>query len=62
MKEEDENNCIHGTFESVDLHSQVRAARTYFLKKNVKFEREIVSINDDYDVVQQYEVKEIENT
>lgn len=38
------------TFETVDLHNKVRAARTYFTRKNLISEKDVQSILDDYNV------------
>ncbi|KRX04688.1 hypothetical protein PPERSA_09480 [Pseudocohnilembus persalinus] len=57
----DETPCLHATFESLDLHSQARCARTYFLTNNVKQQIDIENILDDYNAVQDYEIKEVEN-
>lgn len=46
--------CFHMTVESFDLHSKIRAARTFFLGKNCRFEHDLQIDLDDYNVPQQY--------
>lgn len=42
--------CFHMTLECCDLHTKLRTARTYFLKKNVLIEKHVVSILNDENV------------
>ncbi|KAL4468548.1 hypothetical protein ABPG74_005051 [Tetrahymena malaccensis] len=54
-------HSFHATFETFDLRTCLRAARTYFLAKGVKEERNLITINDDEGVPQAYELNIDEN-
>jgi hypothetical protein len=49
------------TIETVDLHNKVRAARTYFTRKNLVVEKDVESVLDDYNVPQEYNIFDVAN-
>lgn len=57
MKYNETFHAFHSTFETFDLRTCMRAARTYFLTRGVKEERNIITLDDDEGVPQGYQLQ-----
>ena len=50
----DEIPAFHLTVEDLDVHTKLRAARTYFMTKNVRRDKDVESILNDENVTMEY--------
>ncbi|EGR29741.1 hypothetical protein IMG5_149240 [Ichthyophthirius multifiliis] len=61
IKYNENSSSFHFIIENYDLRTNLRACRTYFLKKNVQSEKNLIIISNDEDVHIDYQIENCEN-